>query len=319
MRSVSLDNKDFWMLNVIQHTYTLVKNQYQALFNFTAVCIIPLIPDRYLTRRRRSSRFRKQAVIDEDGSLDRPSLSRPAALFQSYMASHENIEIPEEDKTSVAVSGNEDDDHEIIEVLQKSSEAEISALHRIQQRMRPKSFVESLAAIHRETASLSSPLAYSLTSLPKADSKYKPLHLVEQKTKPEAKSDEKISNYLDEATSSNNPAWRGKQKLRNRPKSLYETGVARRKISQTKKPRARPASLYIQHRIQEAIPETQRESPIQIESEIPWNDSRSSSQKYLEIGSLHDIPFSSMTADEEENVIAEIEKQLIAQVCDENE
>ena len=245
-------------------------------------------------------------------------MSKAAALFQSYMASQEDVDTSESDKPVAASGGDSDEDLELIKVLEKSSEAEISALHRIQKRMRPKSFIETLASIHRETASLGAH-AYSMTSLAKTGSKGSLSNLGQKEVVAAAKSVEKVLSTPKETASSSSPVLRGKQKVRNRPKSLYETGVTRRRLSQARKPRARPASLYIQHRIQEAIPETQREIPIQIEPEFPLSDSRSSSRKYLDIGSLHDIPFSAMTADEEENVIAEIEKQLIAQVCDENE
>lgn len=282
---------------------------------------------RYLTKRRRSSRFRKQAVIEEDGSFDRPSLSKAGALFQSYMASQEDIEMPLVEKT-VSTGKLDDDDQELLEVLQKSSKKEISALHRIQQRMRPKSFIETLAAIHRETASLSSPHATSMSALPfsppsksgskgslsKLALKTTVVNQAKHENKPAVESMENIPVH---AKVSASPVLREKRIPRNRPKSLYETDVARRKISQTRRARVRPASLYIQHRIQDAIPETQ--VSIDIEPEMPSKSSKSSSRKYLEIGSLHDLQFHSMTVDEEENVIAEIEKQLIAQVCDENE
>lgn len=275
---------------------------------------------RYLTRRRRSSRFRKQAVIEEDGSFDRPSLAKAGALFQSYMASQEDFDIPQADTSAevdVVEDKNDDEDKEIIQVLEKSSEAEISALHRIQQRMRPKSFIETLAAIHRESISLSSPHAMSMTSLSKGGSKSNLTK--EVKMKPAVKSVENVATDENNTTERSSPTLRGKEETRRRPKSLYETGANKRRKSQTRMPRARPASLYVQHRIQDAIPETQREIPIDIEPAMPSKGSKSSSQKYLEFGSLQDLPFHAMTADEEENVIAAIEKQLIAQVCDENE
>ena len=275
--------------------------------------------NRFLTKRRRSSRFRKQAVIDEDGSFDRPSVSKAAALFQSYMASQEDIEISVNETPTVNSEENDDDDDlELIKVLEQSSESEISALHRIQKRMRPKSFIETLASIHREATSLMSPIAYSMHSLTKTGSKGSLSNLGKKAVNPVTKSAE-VLNPTNETASSSSPVLREKEKPRNRPKSLYEPAATRRKLSHTRKQRARPASLYMQHRIQEAIPETQREIPIKIESGTPLKGSRSSSHKYLDIGSLHDIPFSAMTADEEENVIAEIEKHLIAQVCDENE
>ena len=245
-------------------------------------------------------------------------MSKAAALFQSYMASQEDMEIPVSDTLAVNSEENIDDDLELIKVLEKSTESEISALHRIQKRMRPKSFIETLASIHREATSLMSPHAYSMNSLAKTGSTGSLSNLGKKEVTSAAKSVE-VLNPMNETAISSSPVLRGKQNPRNRPKSLYETGATRRRLSQTRKPRARPASLYIQHRIQEAIPETQREIPIQIESEMPLKSSGASSLKYLDIGSLHDIPFSTLTRDEEENVIAEIEKQLIAQVCDENE
>jgi len=271
----------------------------------------------FITRRRRSSRFRKQAVVD-DGSFDRPSMSRAAVLFQSYMASQEEIESPGHENPTEPIEDNSDDDLELIKVLEKSSEAELSALHRIQKRMRPKSFIETLASIHRETTNLISPRAHSMHSLAKVGSKGSLTNLGKKAVNSAGNSSENVLSTVKETASSNSPVLRAKQKPRNRPKSLHEAAVTRRKVSQTRKPKARPVSLYIQHRIQEAIPETQREIPIQIES-VPLKGSKSSSNKYLDVGSLHDIPFSSMTAAEEENVIAEIEKQLIAQVCDEND
>eukprot|EP00795_Rhopilema_esculentum_P002574 gene2574-767_t len=262
-----------------------------------------------LTRRRRSSRFRKQAIIEEDSQFERPSILKKTAMYQSYMASQDDmLNVDEQQETE-----EKEDDAELIKVLESSSQSEISALHRIQQRLRPKSFIENLAAIHRETMGIPSPRASSMTALAHLGATGGSNIRLDF-----LKDEAKIKNTLKKSPAeSKSPKLRRKQKARNRPTSLYETSVVRRKLSQGKKSRTRPASLYVQHRIQEAIPEAIT-SPGEVEiSGMPLQKSASLGEKI--IGSLHDIRFSKLTADEEDTVIAQIEKSLIAQVCDEND
>lgn len=284
-------------------------------------------------------------MIEEDGSFEKKSLTDIAALSQSYVASQVNLTNAQ---VTAQSSENNDEDTELDEVLEKITPEEISALNRIQVRMRPKSFIENLAAIHRESIKTSQ--AFSMTELSRIGEKNPRFGDIRRKSesamkfqsirdanetgkqghdqkgsdKEEEDKQEESKQDKQQQSEVTQAPWRGKQRLRNRPKSLYETGAVMKKINQGKKPRTRPASLYIQHRIQAAIPESQspRDTYFPIETSISIDQlagRATSAEQIIQIGSIHDIPFSTMTADEEETVIAEIEKQLIAQVCDENE
>ena len=284
-------------------------------------------------------------MIEEDGSFEKQSLTDIAALSQSYVASQVNLTNAQ---VTAQSSQNNDNDTELEEVLEKITPEEISALNRIQVRMRPKSFIENLAAIHRESIKTSQ--AFSMTELSRIGEKGPRFSDIRRKSESAVKlqstrdgketikqghdqkgsdtweQDEQEDSERDKQQQSEatQAPWRGKQRLRRRPKSLYETGAVIKRINQGKKPRTRPASLHIQHRIQAAIPESlsPRDTCFPVATSISIDQlagRATSAEQIIEIGSIHDIPFSTMTADEEETVIAEIEKQLIAQVCDENE
>eukprot|EP00794_Sanderia_malayensis_P019833 gene19833-21775_t len=254
-----------------------------------------------LHKRRRSSRFRKQANFsDNDNEVAADHISQlhdATSLSQSYLASCANIP-SHDDLTSATDQGEEE---RISDILDHITPREVSALHRLQMKMRPKSLIENLAAIHRENVATASSIAAlptsSLHEIPmRGESSKKSLPLLGLGRK-------RFKENMPEAsvppgTSTNSSVTvSGRQRIKCRPQSLYETGATKRKVSM-KRFRSRPSSLYMPHTIQEDVKPT---------------------VKVIDIDSLQNLEDYALSPQDEDHVMAKLEEQLIADVCDDSE
>ncbi len=240
-------------------------------------------------------------VIDDEvvANQEQPS-PETTGLSQSYFAAEEPAPFPAETPTQDIDNNNEG---ELLPVLENITPREISAIQRLQMKMRPKSLIENLAAIHRESVALAS----SMTALPTSSTHD---HPPPRRPRPRPKSalfeeirrhgsSEKVLEPEKENTEDTAVTIRGKQRSRRRPMSMYDTGATKKKISH-KKSRARPSSWYIPQTIQE---DKAPEPTVQV----------------IDIESLQNLEDYALSAADEDKMMANLEKQLIADVCEENE
>ncbi len=258
-------------------------------------------------QRRRSSRFHKQANIEDEETANQGSnLQEATGLSQSYLASHEHIPSMQD-----IASGNQRSlDESLHDALANITPREMSALHRLQVKMRPKSLIENLAAIHRESEAM----AASMSALPTSGLYENPAFGSSKTSLPSlgigtGMGRKRVMERGPEPPSDDMKTLgvtpRGNQRMRSRPKSLYETGAAKRKISQ-KKFRSRPSSMYIPHTIEEDKAHGvvgENKPTVQV----------------IDIDSLQNLDDYALSAADEDHVMAKLEQQLIADVCQENE
>lgn len=83
---------------------------------------------------------------------------------------------------------------------------------------------------------------------------------------------------------------------------MYDTGSVKRKVNSNQRTRSRPSSLFLPQ-IPQTIEEQEHNPTVEV----------------IDIDSLQNLQYASLSVTEEEKMIADLEQQMIAEVCEENE